>query len=609
MLIKALCDYYDELAAEGKVVPNGYSNAKVHYNICLTPDGRIDEIINWQNVEYIHGPKDKVKEKLVPRDTVMPLRTEKPGIDSSIIEHRPIYIFGLNYDGEGFTPTDKTGKAQKSHTAFVQTNLSFIEGLDSPVINAYRAFIENWIPENETENPWLLKLGKAYKNSSFVFCLSGHSELLLHEDPLIKEKWEKQFSESGISEDGAVSAQCAVTGEIEPIARIHNKIKGVYGGLATGSVLIGFKNSAGWSYGREQSYNSNISERAMKKYTTALNYLLNDKRHKSLIDDITVIYWASGGEKNEACSEIMSFFVFGDNDKMDEKQTQDMLESLMKSAREGNITSARISSLDNIDKNVDFYMVGIKPNSSRIAVKFIYRRRFGEILENITLHQSDMQIGERITPIPLWRLKKELISPKSSNETIDASLLAEIFKSIIYGREYPDYLLSTLVRRVKTDKTINGIRAGAIKACINRKLRLSGQKEELKLALDCNNKDQAYLCGRLFAVLEKLQQAASGNSLNRTIKDSYFSSAASKPALVFPKLLILAQNHLKKMDDKNLVFFNKLIQGIIDGIDGEFPETLMLPEQGKFMIGYYQQYQSFFSKDSSEKNNTTLEDK
>ena len=595
MLIKALCDYYDVLASEGKVLPDGYSKQNVHYLICLTLDGKIDEIVNFQTIERTTAKNGKIKEKFIPKEVVMPLRTEKSGIDGNIIEHRPLYIFGLNFVGDKFSPYDNTQKAEKSHEIFVEENLKFIEGLDSPVINAYRAFIENWQPENETENSYLLGLGKAYNNSYFAFCLSGRPDLLLHEDLLIKEKWERQYAESNTDSD-KIKSQCTITGEIEPIARIHRNLKGIVGGHTKGCSLICFNNASECSYGNEQSYNSNISETAMKKYTGAFNYLLGNKRHKKLIDDITVVYWATGGEKNEVCSNLMSFLVFGDDDLMDENQTEEMLDGLMKSAREGNISSERISSIDNIDKNVDFYMVGIKPNSSRVALKFIYHRKFGQMLENIALHQSDMQMGEKVIPVPIWRLKKEMISPKSSNEKVDTSLLAEIFKTIIYGTNYPAYLLSTIIRRVKTDRKINGIRAGAINACINRKSRLSGEKEELKLALDYENKNQAYLCGRLFATLEKLQQEASNNSLNRTIKDSYFSSAASKPALVFPKLLSLAQNHLKKLNEKSLIFFNKLIQEIIDGINGEFPETLMLSEQGKFMIGYYQQYQSFFKK-------------
>lgn len=595
MLINALCNYYDVLASEGKVLPDGYSKQNVHYLICLTLDGKIDEIVNFQTIERTTAKNGKIKEKFIPKEVVMPLRTEKSGIDGNIIEHRPLYIFGLNFVGDKFSPYDNTQKAEKSHEIFVEENLKFIEGLDSPVINAYRAFIENWQPENETENSYLLGLGKAYNNSYFAFCLSGRPDLLLHEDLLIKEKWERQYAESNTDSD-KIKSQCTITGEIEPIARIHRNLKGIVGGHTKGCSLICFNNASECSYGNEQSYNSNISETAMKKYTGAFNYLLGNKRHKKLIDDITVVYWATGGEKNEVCSDLMSFLVFGDDDLMDENQTEEMLDGLMKSAREGNISSERISSIDNIDKNVDFYMVGIKPNSSRVALKFIYHRKFGQMLENIALHQSDMQMGEKVIPVPIWKLKKEMISPKSSNEKVDASLLAEIFKTIIYGTNYPAYLLSTIIRRVKTDRKINGIRAGAIKACINRKSRLSGEKEELKLALDYENKNQAYLCGRLFAALEKLQQEASNNSLNRTIKDSYFSSAASKPALVFPKLLSLAQNHLKKLNEKSLIFFNKLIQEIIDGINGEFPETLMLSEQGKFMIGYYQQYQSFFKK-------------
>ena len=604
MLIKALCDYYDVLADEGKVLPDGYSLVKVHYKICLTPDGKIDAIINCQNMEHITAKNGKTKEKYVPKEVWMPSRTEKPGIDANIIEHRPLYIFGLNFDNDQFTPDDKTKKAEKSHAVFVEENLKFIEGIDSPLVNAYRAFIESWIPENETENQYLLKLGKAYKNSSFIFSLSGRPDLLLHEDPLIKQKWEEYFAQKSAETVSEVISQCAITGNQEPIARIHNKIKGVYGGLATGASFVCLDNPSECSYGNKQSYNSNISEKAMKKYTEALNYLLNDKRHKNLIDDITVIYWATGGEKNEVCSEVFTSIFFGSSDAMDENQTEEMLESLVKSARDGNVTSERISSLDKIDKNVDFYMVGIKPNSSRLTVKFIYHRKFGEILQNIALHQSDMQISEKIHPVPLWRIKKELISPKSSNEKIDASLFAEIFKAIIYGTSYPSYLFQTIIRRVKTDKTINDVRAGIIKACINRNLRLKGQKEELKLAVDYDNKNPAYRCGRLFAVLEKLQQAASNNSLNRTIKDAYFSSAASKPALVFPNLLKLAPNHLKKLDEKGNIYFIKLMQEIIGGIKNEFPETLTLSDQGKFMIGYYHQYQEFFvKKDSDDKNN------
>ena len=116
------------------------------------------------------------------------------------------------------------------------------------------------------------------------------------------------------------------------------------------------------------------------------------------------------------------------------------------------------------------------------------------------------------------------------NNKINPALSAKIFESIIYGTPYPNALLETVVRRVRVDsgsEKLNGVRAGMIKAYINRNYK----KEELKMALDKENKGQAYLSGRLFAVLEKLQQEAHQNTLNRTIKDSYFSSASVNPQM------------------------------------------------------------------------------
>lgn len=593
MLIKALCDYYDALARKGKVLPEGYSNVKVHYLVSLTLDGRIDEIINWQEAVQVEAGKGKMKERLVPRLVVMPERTEKPGIDANIVEHRALYIFGLNYDKEIFTPEDRTGKAKKSHEALLNQNLAFLEGLDSPVVNAYRAFLSGWKPEEERENLYLKELGKAYSAAGFAFCLSGRPDVLLHKDQKLLEKWETYKREKDQGGERSVVAQCAISGEEFPIARIHSKIKGVYGGLATGSVLIGFNNPSESSYGNDQSYNSNISENVMKKYTEALNYLLNSRKHKVMLEDMTVVFWAS--DDNEACNDLMSALLFTNQDSMDAQQTEEMLQHMMKEAREGVARAGQIADIDKIDKNVDFYIVGMKPNSSRLAIKFFYHKRFGEILQNMAQHQADLQVSEKGKPVALWRIGKSLISPKSKNETVDIALMTKILEAVVNGTQYPESFIANAIRRVKTDQegTMSYVHAGIIKACINRRKRLQGEEEEITLSLSKENKNPAYLSGRLFAVLERLQQDASNNSLNRTIKDAYFASASSKPALIFPKLLRLAQNHLGKV--KAPVYYNKMIQEIIGKLDGEFPDTLLLQDQGRFMIGYYQQYQSFFA--------------
>ena len=191
MLIQALCDYYDILADAGKVTAAGYSKVKVHYLVHLTKEGTISSISEYQEMVRISAGKGKIKEKSVPKETQMPERTEKSGIEANIIEHRPTYLFGLNAVNGYLSPEDKTDKAKKSHEALITRNLEFLEGLDSPVINAYRNFLMNWEPNRETHNEHLLGLGKNYDKSNYIFCLEGRPDLLLHQDSQIKSKWEK----------------------------------------------------------------------------------------------------------------------------------------------------------------------------------------------------------------------------------------------------------------------------------------------------------------------------------------------------------------------------------------------------------------------------------
>ena len=264
-----------------------------------------------------------------------------------------------------------------------------------------------------------------------------------------------------------------------------------------------------------------------------------------------------------------------------------------------------LKDLSGMDPDSIFYVAGLTANSSRICTKFVVRNRFGVILEHVAAHQKDIRILEKQKPVSMYWIQKQLVSPKSKDAKVPPPLIAGLFASILNGTRYPDALLATVIARVKTDtdetqqKKVNHIRAGLIKGCLNRKAK----KEEITMSLNLDNTNQAYLCGRLFAVLEKIQQDASGGNLNRTIKDSYFSSACSKPATVFPKLIQLSQNHLKKVE--YVLFYQKLCGDIIDQLEDAFPSTLSLDEQGKFIIGYYQQNKALYAKKEKQQETTT----
>ena len=62
MLIKALSDYYDLLAAEGKIIPDGYSNVNIHYLVVLNEEGKIPEELYNINAASAFIPLAGIKE-------------------------------------------------------------------------------------------------------------------------------------------------------------------------------------------------------------------------------------------------------------------------------------------------------------------------------------------------------------------------------------------------------------------------------------------------------------------------------------------------------------------------------------------------------------------
>lgn len=581
MLIKALCDFYDLLAEDGKVNEKGFSNVPIQYAVSLSPEGKISGITDIRRAVKVTDKKGKEKTEYESVIYRFPFREKSTSIKAYRIDHRGKYIFGLSFDPDSGTlsVTDKT-----ANDKFKEKNLEFTEGMDDPTVNAFRNFLESYIPENETENPFILSLGKNLDKVGFCFVLEGFAGKPLHEVKCVVDRIREEAAEEDIPEDAAV---CAVSGRKGKIAQLHNNVKGILGQKAGTFVCVNNKSEE--SYGKTQGFNGNISEETMNKYTEAFNYLTshadpNTRKftNKAYIDSMTVIFFAADRD-SEKEDELLRCFVFDDNITSDVLEPQ--IRTVMKHIRTGSAVSCGEIETDG---SADYYVAGFVPNSSRVCMKFCCRDSFGNILENVMRHQRDIYMGESDRPVTIQQLTAELTSPVSK-EQASPPIITALADSVFRGRKYPDSLLAAVVNRVKTDsdseenknRKINSRRAGIIKACLNR-----NYKEEITVALDENRKDNAYLCGRLFAVLEKLQKAAQGD-LNTSIKDSYFASACSKPSVVFPKLIMLAQNHLKKLDSD---FFNRQMGSIINLMEGGFPAALSVEEQGMFIIGYYHQF-------------------
>ena len=540
MLIKALCDYSTAANLCGDT--EAYYKQAIDFEILLALDGTVTAI------QDLRKPIEGTKRYITPELLLPEQRGNITVIYSYLIEHRREYIFGLEREkGKNSFKTipGKAGKKSK-HDTFCERNLPFFEEIDSDICKAYCNFIRTWNPDLQTENEILLQMGANFDNARFCFGLDGSPEIMLHEDPRVKENYqalllEEQKEKQATQQTGF----CSILGERLPICEMHDKLKGI----GSQAKLVSFgkdqtDRNAFYSYGKSLGYNCNISEKAMKQYTAALNFLLADNGHHKNFGDMVVVYFAMKQNDTAECDAFS--LLFGDF-ASDQKETVDQetekdLNQVYNYAKTG-----VLKDLSGMDPDSIFYVAGLTANSSRICTKFVVRNRFGVILEHVAAHQKDIRILEKQKPVSMYWIQKQLVSPKSKDAKVPPPLIAGLFASILNGTRYPDALLATVIARVKTDtdetqqKKVNHIRAGLIKGCLNRKAK----KEEITMSLNLDNTNQAYLCGRLFAVLEKIQQDASGGNLNRTIKDSYFSSACSKPATVFPKLIQLSQNHLR----------------------------------------------------------------
>ena len=119
------------------------------------------------------------------------------------------------------------------------------------------------------------------------------------------------------------------------------------------------------------------------------------------------------------------------------------------------------------------------------------------------------------------------------------------------------------------------------------------------MSLNPDSTSIPYTLGRLFSLLETIQESANGKA---TIKDRYFNAASATPGHVFPILLNLSQKHLRKLGTGQRIYYEKQIAELTGILPETFPSRLSLPQQGAFQLGYYHQTQKRYEKKEETKN-------
>lgn len=583
MILQALYEYYQRKAAdpESGIAPRGYEHKEIPFIIVIDRDGK------FVNLEDTAEPNSKNKRY----GKFLVLKTKgRSGAKS-------YETANVLWDHYGYVLSHPKDDSQKAKSDAARQNETFTKDVSTlaskfPDNEGFMAVLQFLKSEEERakvkQHPsWADCIKKAGCNMSFR--LVGEKYIVAEDKQLGFLACEEPTAEESCGEE----AVCLITGVKGKVATLHTATS-IPGGKS-GAKLVGFQKNSGYdSYYKEQGANAPVSVEAEDAYTTALNVLLGkDSANKIKIGDTSILFWA---EKPVELEEQFAFF-FSNIDKDNPDRNIQEVRSLYESVHSGKLY-----------KNGDtgFYILGLAPNAARISVRLWKTGTVKDVAGNIMQHFDDLKMvrssKETREFLPLYTLLSS-ISMEYKLENLSPNIIPAMTLSVIDGTLYPATVQQQCLRRIRAEQSVTYSRVSILKAYLNRKNRiLTANEKEITMALDKENKNQGYLCGRLFAVLEKVQEDALPG-LNTTIKDRFYGAASATPVTVFGRLIKLSSHHIEKLSKGGKVYYERILQEIIGEVDANgMPAHLSLDDQSRFAIGYYHQRQELFTakKDKEE---------
>ncbi|HET9033417.1 MAG TPA: type I-C CRISPR-associated protein Cas8c/Csd1 [Dokdonella sp.] len=583
MILQALNEYYVRKSASGELPPPGFSTKAIPFLVVLSPNGIFVQLADTREL---------VGKRFVAKTFLVPEEKERSGprayeTANLLWDH---YGYALN-----FPKSDRQQDVEMAHkqfTAFRKCVDQALHSLPEEIgLQAVAAFLDSdeQIQRVRADLRW--DECSRIPGCNISFRLDGDVELVCQR-PRIAELV-AEGTDLGPQDDefdGAAStvhAFCAVTGEIDQIARLHRRTP--ITNSKSNAKLVSFQKNSGYdSYGKEQSFNAPVGEKAAFAYTTALNHLLRKGSSQRMqIGDASTVFWAADANKSPFESDFAA--VFGETEMDGPDRGVEAVRNLYRATATGAYAGD--------DRDSRFFVLGLAPNAARIAVRFWQSSTIAELALRIRQHFDDLELVKPDFESPYLSLYRLFTSIALLNkvENIPPDMAGDTMRAILLGSPYPSTLMQAAIRRIRADQTIKYPRAAVLKASLNRLIRHNRlSAKELTVSLDPENTDPAYRLGRLFAALERIQAIAQPG-INATIRERYFGAASSSPSSVFPILLKLKNHHLAKIDKPGLVvWFEKLLGQIFAGLNA-IPTRLSLTEQGLFAVGYYHQQQDFYT--------------
>ncbi len=606
MILQALYNYYEAMRKAHRIATPGLEVKPIRWVIVIREDG---SFVRLKDLKDPSDKKSKGQDYLVPAGLK---RSGKCPPAQPFWDNRK-YILGYEESAEGVSPCTDRLEDFKRVMAEIAEHYP-----DNASFKAVCRFYDHYLGA-ETPLPEEAHAECILASDWMTFQLQGDTELLATQDDAYNLAAQAYSTEDNLG-------RCLITGEEKPLAAFHARI--VAPGSQAGATIASFNDPAYLSYGKKQGENAPISKYASFAHTTALNELLRNEQTRYTLGDISYVFWNSDLDDpsiNETFRTV-TFEGVRDDDTQEQSDTDDEQpkrkgKSKKKAPNPTQDTYKVLEQFKTIRGNRgqgehwedarQFYVLGLTAGG-RITIKYWQQGTVSEIFDRVYQHLVDMNIiswdgfvDEENPPLrSLYGIVKSVSTPSKSS-TFATNLVQSIVESILSGNPYPMTLQQACVNRITQERTVSELRAAILKGYINRKARIYKQLKELDMALDKQNDNIAYLSGRLFAVLEQIQQASLGKGVNATIRDRFYASASTRPNMVMGRLIALSNHHLSKLRKEKpglAVNLEKLLGEIFALIPAEaptFPATFSLDEQSLFAVGYYHQKVDTYRKEET----------
>lgn len=479
------------------------------------------------------------------------------------------------------TDSDNVEKSKKELTEDNKKHLRYIEKLKKyghlQELKPVYAFYNNPLEVEKAKNAFYALPNNKQKGNMTFMVDSVRLVCLDCVKDAIKRIYEDSLGTS--CNKGKVCAVCG-TNTYPILDESHGSVR-MPKGQTSGSMLVSYNTSAFESYNLKGNLNSGICTNCARNYIEALKYLLENgqetedgkgfrySNRQRISDDTVALFWTQ-----KPTEEVDPF-----NDV--EQITEERVRRLFSSVSLGDPLQA--------NKEVEnyFYCCTMSSAAARIAVRdwmaisvSQYQKNIKQWFEDIATIKDGKVFYPGMSTILNNCIKKKA-KPTQSDYKAKARIGTMLWHAALSNTSLPIMILQSVLTQIEHDY-FSEEKSTVIRLVLNRNIK---NKYKMKEILDDQNESKAYLCGRLFALICKLQFKSQG-SVNSSIKDRFFASASNTPARVMGLLLT---KYVPIYERKAKGAYSKEITEISARIS-HFPDKFSAIERGEFALGYYYQF-------------------